>query len=117
MNIPKHPTQIRRSLQARQKELKADGPVLAASLVTIRRACGNPNCRCARGHKHLGHYLTWKVKAKTHTAYVPVELVPQVKQWTQEHRRLKQLVHQITQLSLALIQTHVTAKRRKSGRS
>ena len=117
MNIPKHPTLIRRSLQARQNELRAKCPVLAASLVTLRRACGNPNCRCARGYKHPGHYLTWKVKAKTQTAYVPVDLVPQVKLWTQEHRRLKQLVHQITQLSLALIQTHVSAKRRKRGRS
>jgi hypothetical protein len=46
-----------------------------------------------------------------------VDLIPQVKQWTQEHRRLKQLVHQITLLSLALIQTHVTAQRRQRGRS
>ncbi len=117
MNIPKHPTLIRRSLQARQKELQAQCPVLAASLVTLRRACGNPRCRCARGQKHPGHYLTWKVNAKTHTAYVPVDLLPQVKQWTQEHRRLKQLVRQITQLALALIQTHVRAQRRKCGRS
>ncbi len=117
MRIPKHPTLIRRFLLARQKQLQAKGPVLAASLVTLRRSCGNPRCRCARGHKHPGHYLTWKVKAKTHTAYVPVALVPQVKQWTQEHRRLKQLVHQITQLSLALIRTHVTAQRRKRTRS
>jgi len=116
MKIPKHPTLIHRSLQARQKQLQAQCPVLAASLVTIRRACGNPNCRCARGQKHQGHYLTWKVKAKTHTAYVPIELLPQVKLWTQEHRRLKQLVREISQLSLALVQTHVTAKRRKSGR-
>jgi len=117
MKTPKHPTLIRRSLQARLKQLQAKGPVLAASLVTSRRACGNPRCRCARGHKHLGHYLTWKVKAKTHTVYVPVDLLPQVKQWTQEHRRLKELVRQITQLSLALIRTQVTARRRKSGRS
>lgn len=117
MKIPKHPTLIRRFLQARQKQLQAKSPVLAASLVTIRRACGNPNCRCARGKKHLGHYLTWKVKSKTHTAYVPVDLVPQARQWTQEHRRLKQLTRELTQLALALIQTHVTAQRRKHGRS
>jgi hypothetical protein len=117
MKIPKHPTLIRRFLQARQKQLQAQCPVLAASLVTIRRLCGNPNCRCAKGHKHPGHYLTWKVKAKTHTAYVPVDLLPQVKLWTQEHRRLKLLVAQITQLSLALIQSHVTARRRRQGRS
>jgi hypothetical protein len=117
MKIPKHPTLIRRFLQARQDQLRAQCPVLAASLVTLRRACGNPNCRCARGRKHPGHYLTWKVKAKTHTAYVPVELLPQVKLWTQEHRRLKQLVREMTQLSLALVQTHVTARRRQRGRS
>ena len=117
MKIPKHPTLIRRFLQARQKQLQAQCPVLAASLVTIRRACGNPNCRCARGQKHLGHYLTWKVKSKTHTAYVPVDLLPQAKLWTQEHRRLKQLTRELTQLALALIQTHVTARRRKQGRS
>jgi hypothetical protein len=117
MKTPKHPTLIRRFLLARQKQLHAKSPVLAASLVTIRRTCGNPNCRCAQGHKHPGHYLTWKLKAKTHTVYVPVDLLPQVKQWTQEHRRLKQLVGELTQLSLALIQTHVTAQRRKRGRS
>jgi len=117
MKTPKHPTLIRRALQARQKKLQAKGPVLAASLVTTRRTCGNPRCRCAQGHKHPGHYLTWKVKAKTHTVYVPVDLLPQVKQWTQEHRRIKELMAQITQLSLALIQTHVSAKRRKRGRS
>ena len=116
MKTPNHPTLIRRQLRARQKQLQAKGPVLAASLVTIRRACGNPNCRCARGHKHRGHYLTWKLKAKTQTAYVPIDLVPQVKQWTQEHRRLKQLVRELTQLSLALIKTHVTAQRRKRAR-
>jgi hypothetical protein len=117
MKMSQHPTLIRRSLQARQKLLQAQSPVLAASLVTIRRACGNPNCRCARGQKHPGHYLTWKVKGQTQTAYVPVDLLPQVKQWTQEHRRLKQLVQQITQLALALIQSHVTARRRRSARS
>ena len=117
MKIPKHPTLIRRFLLARQKQLHAKCPLLAASLVTIRRTCGNPNCRCAKGKKHPGHYLTWKFKAKTHTAYVPVDLLPQVKLWTQEHRRIKQLVRQLTQLSLALIQTHVTAKRRRRERS
>jgi hypothetical protein len=117
MKIPAHPTLIRQSLQARQKDLQAQCPVLAASLVTLGRACGNPRCRCARGQKHVGHYLTWKVKAKTHTVYVPVDLLPEVKQWTQEHRRLKQLIRDITQLTLALIRTHVRARRLKHGRS
>jgi hypothetical protein len=43
--------------------------------------------------------------------------VPQVKLWTQEHRRLNLLVAQITQLALALIRSHVAARRRQRGRS
>jgi hypothetical protein len=46
-----------------------------------------------------------------------VDLVDQVKRWTQEHRRLKQLAQEMTQLTLALIKTHVTAQRRRQGRS
>ena len=117
MKVPKHPTLIQRLLTARQKQFQAQGPLLAASLVTIRRRCGNPKCHCHEGEKHPGHYLTWKNKAKTHTVYVPVDLVDQVKLWTQEHRRLKKLAQEMTQLTLALIKTHVTARRRKQGRS
>ena len=40
MRIPKHSTLIRRLCQARVKQLKATGPVLAASLVIIRKQCG-----------------------------------------------------------------------------
>ncbi len=118
MKVPQHPTLIRRFLEARRKELQARGPVLAASLVTIRRRCGNPRCRCARGQKHAGFYLTLRGETgKTKTTYVPVDLVPQVREWIQEYRRLKELLAQMTQLSLALVRTHVAEKRRKGTRS
>jgi hypothetical protein len=117
MSLPKHPTLIRRSLEARRKALQAQGPVLAASLVTIRRVCGNPRCRCARGQRHAGFYLTQREKGKTKTTYVPVDLVPEVRQWIQEYRRLKGLIAEITQLSLSLVRSHVPERRRKRGRS
>ena len=117
MSLPKHPTLIRRSLEARRKALQARGPVLAASLVTIRRVCGNRRCRCARGQRHAGFYLTQRQKGKTQTTYVPVDLVPQVRQWIQEYRRLKSLIAQMTQLSLSLVRSHVPERRRKRGRS
>jgi hypothetical protein len=117
MNIPTHPTLIRRSLDARQKQLQAHGPLLAASLVTLQRRCGNPHCHCAQGAQHPGAYLTWKLKAKTQTTYVPVDLVPEVRQWIQEYRRLKLLISEMSQLTLALVKTHVQTRRRKQGRS
>jgi len=117
MKIPAHPTLIQRALAARQKQLQAQQPVLAASLVSVRRTCGKPTCRCARGHKHPGHYLTWKAAGKTRSAYVPQALLPQVRSWQSEYRRLKRLLRECSQLSLALVQTHTTQQRRQAGRS
>jgi len=117
MKIPKHPTLIRRLCDARVKKLKATGPVLAASLVIIRKQCGRPGCRCQRGQKHPGHYLTYKEKGKTRTVYVPLDLVEEVKGWIEEHRRLKRLTQEISQLVIAQVRTHVTARKRRAGRS
>jgi len=87
MKTPKHPTLIRRFLQARQKQLQAKSPVLAASLVTIRRACGNPNCRCARGQLHAAWVITRKSGKKGWTYMVPVEERGRLRQLTQEYRQ------------------------------
>ena len=117
MKIPAHPTLIQRALDARLKQLQAQGPVLAASLVTVHRTCGKPACRCARGHKHPGQYLTWKEQGKTRSAYVPQALFPQVQSWQNEYHRLKRLIGESSQLSLALVKTHTTQQRRQAGRS
>ena len=87
MKIPKHPTLIRRFLQARQKQLQAKSPVLAASLVTIRRACGNPNCRCARGELHPVYVLTRSEAGKDRLYTVPKDQRAQVRKWAAEYRR------------------------------
>lgn len=117
MQIPKHPTLIERQLRARVKELQAQGPLVAASLVTIRKKCGRPGCHCLTGEGHPGFLLTYKEKGKTHSVYVPQDLVPEVRQWTNEYKRIKLLIRQITQLALARIRTHVRTQKLKAGRS
>ena len=117
MKIPKHPTLIARHLQARTKQFQPRGPALAASLVLIYKKCGRPGCHCQTGPGHPGHYLTCKEEGKTRTVYVPQDLLPQVQGWIAEHRRLKTLLREISQLALAQVQTHVRAARRRAGRS
>jgi hypothetical protein len=117
MRIPSHPTLIERMRQARLRQLRARQPLLAASLVRIAKRCGRPGCRCERGPKHVGHYLTCKVAGKTHTVYVPLDLLEEVRGWIQEHRRLKDLGREISQLSMALVAGHVTYRQRRAGRS
>lgn len=117
MRIPNHPTLIRRLLDSRLKRLPTTTPVLAASLVHFHKACGRPACRCMNGGpKHPSQHLTFMDRGKTRSVYVPVELLPEVRSWILEHRRLKQLLREINQLTLALVRTHAQHQQRKQGR-
>jgi hypothetical protein len=87
---------------ARVKELVARCPPLAASLG--RQAGG-------------GAHVTLKEAGKTRTVYVPKDLTEEVEASIREHRRLKTLLREITQLQLALIQSHTTQKARRGGRA
>ena len=117
MRIPEHTGTTRRMIQARVKKIAAQKPALAASLVQIAKHCGRPGCRCQRGEKHVGNYITYKEKGKTRTVYVPLELVEDVRAWVEEHRRLKTLLRECSQLSVALIRKHVQDRQRRAGRS
>jgi microcystin degradation protein MlrC len=101
MKIPKHPTLLRRLRDARVKALAARCPPLAASLG--RQAGG-------------GAHVTLKQAGKTRTVYVPKDLTEEVKASIQEHRRIRQLLREITQLQLALIRVHRTEQARRAGR-
>ena len=117
MKVPDHPTLIRRMRDARLRKLAAQRPVLGGSLVRIAKHCGRPGCHCQSGEKHVGWYLTRPVNGKTQTTYVPQELRPEVQGWIQEHRRLKQLVSEISELNRALIRAYVTERKRRGTRS
>lgn len=116
MNVPEHPTLIRRMRDARVKKLARLGPVLAGSLVRIPKHCGRPGCRCQRGEKHVGWYLTRSIKGKTQTTYVPLEMLEEVQGWIREHHRLKELIAEISALNRALIRTHVAHRKRRGTR-
>lgn len=116
MHVRRHPGNIRRMLSSRLKQVAASKPLLAASLVSVRRVCGEPSCHCHQGEKHLAHQLTYKVRGKTQTVYVPVDFTEEVRSWIEEHRRLKRLLQEISQLSLALVRSHAQERKRRAGR-
>jgi hypothetical protein len=60
--------------------------------------------------------LTFKVKNKTRTIYVPVDMVKEVQEWTKTYRQLKQLIRKESKQSLAIIHRHA-ADRRAAVRS
>jgi len=102
MRIPKHPTRVRQMLAARVKEVVARRPPLAASLCQQRTGMWQ---------------VTLKQAGKTKTVYVPQDLKEEVEASIHEHRRLKRLLTEITQLQLALIRSHKTEQARRAGRA
>jgi len=99
---------------AKLEELLAVGPLLQGSLAQIRVTCGNPNCRCARGEKHISHIVTRKVRGKSKSLYVPIDMVEEVRAWVEQHRQAKRLLKEVSELSEKIIRSHV-AERRRGG--
>jgi hypothetical protein len=100
------PNRHTRSRQAALSQIAQLGPFLEGSLCAFKRpGCAQP-----------GWHLTFKARGRTHTLYVPMELVAQVKQWTRNYRHLKTLIRQVTRHSRALIRGP-TANRRAAKRS
>jgi hypothetical protein len=117
MRIPDHPTLILRMLQHRLKKLPTTSPILAASFGTYTHRCGRPSCRCHHGGPlHTGQHLTFKEHGKTRSVYVPKVLLPEVRTWLAEHKRLKQLLLEIHQLTVALLRARARLLKLKAGR-
>jgi Family of unknown function (DUF6788) len=117
MRIPSHPTYILRMLQHRLKPLATTSPVLAASFGQYTHRCGRPSGRCHHGGPlHVGQHLTFKEAGKTRSVYVPKELLPEVKTWLAEHHRLKTVLREIHQLSVALLRARARLLKLKVGR-
>lgn len=97
----RHPTNLRRMIDARVSQLVPKCPPLAASLG--KQAGG-------------GSHVTLKYAGKTKTVYVPKDLTEEVQASILEHRRIKRLLREITQLQLELIRSHRTEQARGAGR-
>ncbi len=105
---------LRRRRDARLRQLASTGPLIQGSLAEIKVRCGNPNCRCARGHKHTSHILKRQVRGRTQSLYVPVDMVPEVRKWVAEYRRVQELLKEISELNRQIIRAYVPTKRARA---
>jgi len=97
--------------EARLKSLAAVRPFIAGSLARVGVRCGNPNCRCASGERHPAWVLTRKQTGRTVTVHVPRDMVEDVARWVEEHRRLKRLMKDVSELGERMIRLFVRASR------
>lgn len=94
VSVGRTPGLIRRRERLMGKLAKL-GPLVRGSLCTARRG------------GHVAHQLTVSVNRKTHTVYVPLDMVKEVESWIWNYRQLWRTVEQISKLSMAIIHRHV----------
>ena len=99
---------------AKLKKLAEVGPILQGSIAKVGVTCGNPDCKCARGEKHTSNILTKKVNGKTKSVYVPADMLEEAKQWTQEYKKVKELMKEISNYNEQILKKYVKTKKAKN---
>jgi len=89
-------SQKQRKIRSQLAKIIHDQNYIRAALVTMTRACGNENCRCAKGQKHVSMYLSQSAGGKTKKLFVPKKYEPHVKQWVENYRRIRELMEEVS---------------------
>jgi hypothetical protein len=88
-------------------ELGSIGPCLPGSLVVRTGRCGKPACSCHGDPPRLhGPFRSWtrKVAGKTATRLLDEEQLDEYQAYFDNHRRLKELVRQLEELTVAMVE-------------
>ena len=87
------------------RELAALGLSLPGTLADRMTRCGRPNCRCHADPPRLhGPYHQWtrKKNGKTATRILTDDQLADYQPWFDNHRRLRELIAELEELSLAI---------------
>jgi len=109
-------TTLERQVKTRIAKLGQCEPFIMGSLVESKRRCGNKNCACANGGPPHSAWIITKHGAgnKTRSVYVPVAMLPEVRRWTGEYKKVKELLQEVDELSERII---AATKARKAAKT
>jgi hypothetical protein len=98
------------------KAIAQVGFVLPGTLLERHLTCTRAGCACHDEPPRLhGPYWYWtrKVNAKTVSAMLSAEQVDEYRSWFEAQKRLRQLVHELEQLSLSVIEADPRTPKRR----
>ena len=75
------------ALASTLRRLQRSEPMVQGSFYLLRRKCGKPNCRCARGELHPAYVLTRSEAGKDRLYPVPKAQRAEVRKRAAEYRR------------------------------
>jgi len=90
-------------LQELLETFLAREPLLPGSLYTLRRRCGKPNCRCARGELHASTVLSYRGQGRPQNITPPAEKLAEVRKLTDAYRQFRQARTQLRRLQRQLL--------------
>jgi hypothetical protein len=71
------------------RRLQRSEPLVRGSFYLLRRKCGKPNCRCARGELHPAYVLTRSEAGKDRLYPVPKAQRAEIRKRAAEYRRFQ----------------------------
>lgn len=66
------------------------GEVLAGSVSRTSKVCGKPNCKCARGDKHVVYQISWTEDGQRRSAHIRAGELAKIKAAVSRYRHLRQ---------------------------
>ena len=98
------------------RQLRQAGPLVEGSIAMVARKCGSPSCPCAQGVvKHQAMILCKKVDGRSVATYVPKALWSQVGAWNREHKKIKRVLKDLSQIDEQIIRNYAGDKRRAAA--
>jgi hypothetical protein len=96
---------------------RRDAPrVLPGSLITLRRKCGKPSCRCATGSPHETPALSYSVSGRTKMLTLSPDEVAAVAAAVSRYRKAVKDLEAEARAELERLVARVQARRTSSGR-
>ena len=94
-------TQKDRQARSKLAKLAGNKRLLCGSLVTMKRNCGNQNCKCIRkGQKHVSLYLSIREGKKRKMICIPKKWESTITQWVENYKKANELMADISAHSL-----------------
>ncbi|MBN1556216.1 MAG: hypothetical protein JXA11_15855 [Phycisphaerae bacterium] len=87
-----------RSFRSKLAQLIGQKGLIRGTLLSRKRMCGKPSCRCTRGHPHESLYLVVSESGRTRQLYVPRAWEAAVRQWVRDYQQAKELMEEISRL-------------------
>ena len=86
------------------RQVRNIGNLCRGTVVLLKQSCANKNCsKCKSGEKHPQFYLTQSRNSKSKLTFVGNKNEKIVREWTENHKKLKQIIDELSDLNIKLL--------------